>query len=76
MVLHLFSHLRKLLRPYWKQVFVSSVFLVLITAGQLVIPDQIIDRTYKRETSFFGEGLVAQKLGIRWTGACWQRPGS
>jgi 5'-methylthioadenosine phosphorylase len=27
--------------------------------GQLVIPDQIIDRTYKRETSFFGEGLVA-----------------
>ena len=27
--------------------------------GQLVIPDQIIDRTYKRETSFFGEGMVA-----------------
>jgi 5'-methylthioadenosine phosphorylase len=27
--------------------------------GQLVIPDQIIDRTYKRETSFFGEGIVA-----------------
>jgi 5'-methylthioadenosine phosphorylase len=27
--------------------------------GHLVIPDQLIDRTYKRETSFFGEGLVA-----------------
>jgi 5'-methylthioadenosine phosphorylase len=27
--------------------------------GHLVIPDQLIDRTYKRETSFFGEGIVA-----------------
>jgi 5'-methylthioadenosine phosphorylase len=27
--------------------------------GQLVIPDQLIDLTRKRESSFFGEGLVA-----------------
>jgi len=26
--------------------------------GHLVVPDQLIDRTYKRETSFFGEGIV------------------
>ncbi len=27
--------------------------------GQLLIPDQIIDKTYKRESSFFGHGIVA-----------------
>ncbi|MFA5865020.1 MAG: S-methyl-5'-thioadenosine phosphorylase [Phycisphaerae bacterium] len=26
--------------------------------GDLVIPDQIIDKTHKRETSFFGKGIV------------------
>jgi 5'-methylthioadenosine phosphorylase len=30
-----------------------------IHPGELLIPDQIIDRTYKRETSFFGNGIVA-----------------
>ncbi len=27
--------------------------------GNLLIPDQIIDKTYKRESSFFGKGIVA-----------------
>jgi 5'-methylthioadenosine phosphorylase len=27
--------------------------------GDLLIPDQIIDKTYKRENSFFGKGIVA-----------------
>jgi len=27
--------------------------------GELVIPDQVIDKTYKRDNSFFGDGLVA-----------------
>lgn len=27
--------------------------------GDLLIPDQVIDRTYKRESSFFGKGIVA-----------------
>jgi 5'-methylthioadenosine phosphorylase len=27
--------------------------------GELVIPDQVIDKTYKRESSFFGQGIVA-----------------
>ncbi len=38
MVRHLYSHLHKLLRPYWKQVGLATLFLLLITAGQLVIP--------------------------------------
>ncbi len=27
--------------------------------GELMIPDQVIDKTYKRESSFFGNGIVA-----------------
>jgi len=27
--------------------------------GELLIPDQIIDKTYKRENSYFGKGIVA-----------------
>lgn len=30
-----------------------------IAPGQVVIPDQIIDRTWRRESSFFGGGVVA-----------------
>ncbi|NIP74324.1 MAG: MTAP family purine nucleoside phosphorylase, partial [Gammaproteobacteria bacterium] len=30
-----------------------------IVPGQLVIPDQFIDRTYQRESTFFGRGAIA-----------------
>jgi len=30
-----------------------------IQPGQLVIPDQVIDKTYRRDGSFFGNGIVA-----------------
>jgi 5'-methylthioadenosine phosphorylase len=30
-----------------------------IMPGQLVVPDQLIDRTYRRASTFFGDGIVA-----------------
>jgi 5'-methylthioadenosine phosphorylase len=30
-----------------------------IHPGDLVVPDQVIDKTYKRDSSFFGKGIVA-----------------
>ena len=46
LTMQLLSHLRVLLRPYWKQVSLSLLALLFITAAQLVIPriiQQVID---------------------------------